>query len=267
MDLFVYLFIFYFGAIAGSFLNVVILRLPQGASLSGRSRCVHCGRKLKPVELFPLFSFLILKGKCKNCRMAISWRYFTIELITGLMFLAVFLWQNPVDQIGYLFFLKSLVLIAVLIAVFVIDLEHYLILDEVLLAGGIIALGFNLILDLISKHKIYSLDSLALSGLLAALGFSCFFFSLWYVSKGKWMGFGDVKFMFFLGLALGWPDVLVCFILAFLLGTVFSLPLLILGKKTLSSKLPFGTFLSVAAALALFFGDKLFVWYLAVLGF
>ncbi|MCX6797577.1 MAG: prepilin peptidase, partial [Candidatus Doudnabacteria bacterium] len=108
---------------------------------------------------------------------------------------------------------------------------------------------------------------LLINPLLSAFLASLFFLTIVLVSKGKWMGFGDVKFMFFLGLALGWPDVLVCFILAFLLGTVFSLPLLILGKKTLSSKLPFGTFLSVAAALALFFGDKLFAWYLAVLGF
>lgn len=267
MNYFLYFVVFYFGAIAGSFLNVAILRLPLGLSIAGRSRCVNCQHNLSPMEIFPLFSFLVLKRKCKYCKIPISWRYFIIELITGLLFVGVFFWQTPVYFTDYLFLLKNFALVVVLVAVFTIDLEHYLILDSVLLVGGVLIFCLNLILDIAVQQKIYSLHSLTFSGLFAALSIFIFFYSLWFFSKGKWMGFGDVKFVFFLGIALGWPNILICFLLSFLLGTIFSLPLLIWGKKTLSSKVPFGTFLSVAAVLALFWGNGLFNWYVALLGF
>src|SRR4051812_3628209 len=122
--------IFYFGCIIGSFLNVVILRLPQEEQLGGRSHCVHCGHILSSYELVPLLSYVGLRGACRACHSTISPRYFIIETITGLLFLTAWLLSAPVGVADYLQLLASWVLLASMVVVFMIDFEHYLILDS-----------------------------------------------------------------------------------------------------------------------------------------
>jgi leader peptidase (prepilin peptidase)/N-methyltransferase len=258
--------LFIFGLIIGSFLNVVILRLPKEHSLSGRSVCPHCGHMLESEDLVPLFSYLFLKGRCRYCKSKISPRYFIIELLTGLLFLFTGLCFFPVSSLGWAILLRALFVVAILIPVFVVDLEHYLILDKVLLFGDIGILGFNLILDLLQKN--FSLPtSYLISGLIAAAAIFILFFALWLFSKGRALGFGDVKLVAFLGLALGWPQIWVGLFLSVVMGGMAGTVLLISGKKTLKSRVPFGTFLSLGAFLALFFGNFLLHWYLALLGF
>jgi len=258
---------FVFGAMFGSFLNVVILRLPEEQPLTGRSHCPHCGKTLGVMELFPLFSWLALRGKCRHCGSKISPRYFIIELLSALIFVFCWWYLKPVGVAGYLLLVKYLISLLALLAVFVIDFEHYLILDvivyPVLVATGLL----NLSLDFIAHQSLLGLHSYLGGGVVAALGGCLPFFLVWYFSNGKWMGFGDVKLALLLGMVLGWPQIFVGLMLGILSGGLFSIILLAVTAKTLKSRLPFGTFLTFGTVLAMFYGEKLLHWYLALLGF
>jgi leader peptidase (prepilin peptidase)/N-methyltransferase len=260
--------IFYFGAIIGSFLNVVILRLPRGLPLSGRSVCRTCGNELKASDLFPLFSFLWLIGKCRQCKANISYRYFIIEALTGLLFVFAWLHSQPMMNIAsWLHLVRDLLVVSVLITVFVIDLEHYLILDIVVFPATIVVLLLSLAQSLFLGQEFWHLNNIFLASILGAIIAGLPLYLLWLVSKGKWIGLGDVKFALFLGAVFGWPLLIVEFLLAFLSGGALSVFLLMAKQKTLQSRLPFGTFLSLAALVTLFFGQKILIWYLSVLGF
>jgi len=257
--------VFIFGTLIGSFLNVVILRLPMEQPLTGRSHCFSCRHNLAALDLVPVFSFLFLKGRCRYCKAKISWRYAFILLLTGLLFVFAWSFFKPDSLVLFLQLINAWLVISVLLAVFVIDLEHFLILDKVVLVGCIGAGLLNLVLDLLTKPAL-GFESRFISGLFAALVLTLLFFFTWYISRGRALGFGDVKFAIFLGLVLGWPKVLAGFMLAILLGGVVSAFLLALASKTLKSRVPFGTFLTVGALIAFFYGDRLIAWYLALLG-
>jgi leader peptidase (prepilin peptidase) / N-methyltransferase len=267
MQLLLILFTFCFGAIIGSFLNVVILRLPRGETLTGRSHCPKCGHTLGALDLVPIFSFIFLKGRCRYCKSKISSRYVILETVTGLLFAAAFYYLNPVNPASAVLLIKFWLVLASLVAIFTIDLEHFLILDEVVFPAAAAILVLNIILDLAFHIKILSLHSHFISGLLAATLLWLLFFSVWWLSSGRWLGFGDVKLAILLGLILGWPLILVGFMIAVMLGGAISLFLLLFGSKTLKSEIPFGTFLALGTVFALFYGDKLLNWYLALLGF
>jgi len=258
---------FCFGAIIGSFLNVVILRLPEGQSLNGRSHCVKCHHLLGAFDLIPLVSFVFLKGHCRYCGVKISPRYFIVELVCGLLFAAAFYSIRPADFSAAVLLLKYWLVLAALLAVFVIDFEHFLILDCIVFPAAGAALILNFVLDLSLHIKLLSLGSNLVSGLLGAAVLWLLFYAVWFFSSGKWLGFGDVKLAILLGLILGWPLVLVGFMIAVIIGGAVSALLLAFFGKTLKSQIPFGTFLAIGAVLALFYGDKLLNWYLAILGF
>jgi len=259
---------FIFGTLIGSFLNVVIWRLPRGESLGGRSSCPHCKAKLKPAHLVPLLSYAVQRGCCAHCQARISSRYPLIEAITGLLFAAAaaHILTGPALAATYLELLRWLIIIAALIAVFVIDLEHYLILDAVVfpVAGAILVL--NIILDLLARQPLWFISSHTAGGILAAALAGGFFYLLWFFSRGRWMGFGDVKLNLLLGLVLGLPGIVVGLFLAFMLGAIVGVGLIIAGAKKLQSRVPFGTFLSVGALLALFYSHGLWEWYLGLIG-
>lgn len=259
--------VFYFGAVIGSFLNVVILRLPNQETLSGRSHCLKCKRQLSVLDLFPIFSFLFLKGKCRTCDNKISPRYLVMELVTGLLFLCRWLFLPPETLVLGIQLLRDWVFIASLVVIFMVDFEYYLILDKVLIGFGVPILVANIVLDILTGQTWDLHRSLVFLGLINGVGFASVFFILWWVSKGRWIGFGDVKLMLLLGMALGWPTTFIAWMTSFFMGTIFSIPLLLLKKKEFSSKLPLGCFLSLASLLALFWGSTWFKWYLAFLGF
>lgn len=258
---------FVFGSIFGSFLNVVILRLPEEKTLQGRSKCFKCGHILSAFDLIPLLSYVFLLGKCRYCKARISPRYFVIEFLTGVLFALSFLLINPVSIAGLILLLKYFLVISALIVVFVIDLEHFLILDSVVFSSFSAAVVLNLVLDLVNHKTILSLHSNFIGGLAAAVFAALPFFLVWYFSAGKWMGFGDVKLALLLGVFLGFPNIFVGLMLAILSGGFLSIFLLTLTDKTLKSRLPFGTFLSFGSILTLFYGEKLLNWYLSILGF
>lgn len=257
---------FVFGCVIGSFLNVVILRLPEDEKLGGRSRCPWCGHTLSAWELVPVLSYFFLKGKCRNCHKKISSRYFIIEALTGLSFVWAASHFYPGSVETAVLLIKVWLIISILIAVFVIDLEHFLILDRVIIFGTVGVLLLNIAVDLIGKTSLFSWGGQTLPSVAAAVLCPLPFFLIWYFSKGRWMGFGDVKLAVFLGAALGWPLAGIGLLLAVFIGGAMGVVLLGFTDKTLKSRVPFGTFLSLGAFFTLFYGPFLLRWYLSFLG-
>ncbi len=260
------LFAFIFGSAIGSFLNVIILRLPRGEAVTGRSHCPHCGKDLRPSDLVPLASYLVLRGRCRFCGASISSRYFIIETLTGLLFMVVTLWFFPGNPAEAVVLGKALLFAAVLVVVFIVDFEHYIILDSVLLTGGVGVLIANVALLVLSRGPVLSWENPIFAAIAGGLVCALPFFLIWKVSRGRWMGFGDVKLAMFLGWALGWQVGLTALLLAVFLGGIAGLILLAFTAKTLKSRVPFGTFLSIGALGALFFGQQLLTWYLSLIG-
>lgn len=257
---------FIFGTLIGSFLNVVILRLPAGEKLTGRSHCPNCKKGLEAKDLLPVLSFVFLLGRCGNCGGKISPRYPLIELFTGAMFAWAVYFFSPNDFYSWMLVAKVGMALCFLLVIFAIDWEHYLILDNVIIAGVLAMLLMNIILDAASPARFLFLTSLTVSAVVAAIISPMPFFALWYFSKGQWLGFGDVKLAIFLGMALGFPIVFVGIFLGIFIGGLCGIFLLITKLKGLKSQVPFGTFLSLGAAFSLFYGPFLLKWYLKIIG-
>lgn len=243
--------IFVLGLVIGSFLNSVISRLKTEESiLSGASHCPHCKGKLAWRDLIPLASFFILKRRCRYCKKPISWQYPLVELATALAFVLIFYKLQATTY--HLVFQWTFV--SFLIVIFVYDLKHYLILDKVVFpAAGLAAI-----------YQIW--QSNFLNALLGAVLLSSFFALLFFFSKGRWIGAGDVKLGFFLGFLISWPKTLVLFLLAYLGGGLVALVLLAAGSKKLTDRIPFGTFLAVAAFVAMLWGEEITNWYFRLIG-
>ena len=254
------IFIFILGLIIGSFLNVVICRLETKESIFfARSKCPQCGAVLKWHDLIPVISFLIQKGKCQYCKKKISWQYPVVELLTGLIFLLIF------NKFGFEDLLVSCFLFLVscfLIIIFVYDLKYYIIPDKIIYPAIIIALLFNLF-----NYKLQIINYELLKVLLSAFIPAVFFLGLILISKGKWMGLGDVKLAFLMGLILGWPGILITLLLSFFSGAIIGVCLILFGKKELKSQIPFGPFLSGSTILVMLFGSKLLYWFETLLYF
>lgn len=254
--------IFVFGLCMGSFLNVVVLRMPLGISLKGRSKCNFCKNTLSGWELIPLFSYLFLKGKCKNCHRVISGRYFLIELIVGFLFLWTWLEFLPQNIEQLIYFIEILFFIWFLVCIFIIDFEHYLILDKI-----VFSFLTTFVFITIFKYLFFDLSSSELFfRILSALLSPALFFLIWVFSKGRLIGFGDVKLMLVLGWVLGIKLAFLAIFLAVIFGSVVGIILMIFNKGSFKTKLPFGCFLSIGAFVSLFYGDILILKYLFLLG-
>jgi prepilin signal peptidase PulO-like enzyme (type II secretory pathway) len=259
------LFVFLFGLIVGSFLNCVIYRLEQKQSfLQGRSFCPHCKHTLSWQDLIPVFSFLFLKGKCQYCNKKISIQYPLVEIATGILFLLIlnfkFLIFNEFLIFNFetiTYFLYLLIISSLLIIVFVYDLKHFIIPDKVIFPAIIIALGFR-VWDLVGH---WSLEFGIFHPFIAAFGASGFFLFIVLVSRGKWMGVGDIKLAFLMGLLLGFPYILVALFFSFLIGAIIGIGLILAKRKTMKSEVPFGPFLVIGTFIALFLGEIIINWY------
>lgn len=263
MELLNYFFIFLFGSAVGSFLGVVVDRLPNGQSFfKGRSHCDNCKKTLGPLDLIPVFSFIFLNGKCRYCKKKLSIFYPSIEVITGLLFVLTFIYISSMyhvvsikyvlDLIFYLFIISSL------ISLFFIDLKYGLLPFSIVLPSTLITL----------LYIILNTRYLILGSLLAALGAFLFFFSLFLVTRGKGMGFGDVVYVFFMGLILGFPKIVLGLYIAFVFGAIIALILILIKKKKLKGgTLPFGPFLIVGTIISMFWGNELINLTISFLGF
>lgn len=281
-----YLIIFLFGLLIGSFLDCLIYRLElregveeiekgpnnpaKGGVLRGRSFCPQCKHTLSWKDLFPVFSFIFLKGKCRYCKKKISWQYPLVEILTAVVFLLIFRFSIPIVEITSfvrygtsLSFILNLVYLLIiscfLLIIFVFDLKHYIIPDEVIysaiVVSGIWYTVASIFLNFYTKYEI-------LNNLYSALGAAGFFLAIVLVSKGKWMGVGDIKLAFLMGLVLGWPQILVALLLAFWGGAIVGIILIGFKKKGLKSEIPFGPFLITANFISLFYGEQIIKWYL-----
>ena len=252
-----YFFILLFGLCIGSFLNCLIWRLHKKKKITGRSMCTKCKEQIAWFDNIPVFSFLILRGKCRKCQKNISWQYPAVELATGLLFAVAFFinYQSRIDNELSIFLVRDFFLISVMIIIFIYDLRWYLILDIVSLPACVIVFIFNLALG-------HEWQNLMLSGIIGG-GFFLFQFI---ISGGRWIGGGDIRLGLLMGLALGWPNILVALFIAYILGSVICVGLILSKKKQLSSQIPFGVFLSIATVTTLFWGKEIINWYFGIIG-
>jgi prepilin signal peptidase PulO-like enzyme (type II secretory pathway) len=247
---------------AGSFLNAIIHRLEKGESaFQGRSYCPHCRHQLSWQDLIPLLSFFILKSRCRYCQHHISLQYPVVEFITGAIFVLIVLSQLTVNKeqltvLNVISFSYLLIVTCFLIIIFVYDLKHYIIPDKVIYPAIAAAIIFNFQFLISKQFSIFNYS--ILSAILAA----AFFLIIVLVSRGKWMGVGDIKLAFFMGFFLGFPNILAALFLAFFFGAIIGVGLIIARKKTIKSEVPFGPFLVAGTFIALFWGQTLVNWYL-----
>ena len=238
------------GLIVGSFLNAVIHRLHfLGSVVSGRSACPRCGHRLAARDLIPVLSFIWLSGRCRFCGREISWQYPLVEALTAGIFVLFYLkigWRTELAP--------AMVFASTLIVIGVFDFKHYLILDKVLLPLAAAAILWN-----------FFGDSLV-AGLVSGLGLALFFGLQYVLSRGRWIGLGDVKLGFVLGNILPWPLSLCMLMLAYFSGAMTGVALVVFGKKQISSRLPFGSFLAFSAIITMLWGDKIVAWYGGLIG-
>lgn len=240
-----------FGLAVGSFLNAVVYRLHQKISfMHGRSFCPWCRHELRATDLIPVVSFFMLRGRCRYCRKKISWQYPLVELTTAVVFLLLW-WQFGITWSLLVYMLYS----AVLIVIFVFDLKYYLILDKVTLPAMAVAAVLSAL--------ILRIDVLSLA--IGALVGGGFFWLQFVVSKGKWIGGGDIRLGLLMGLMLGFPNILVALFIAYFLGSMIGIALIAGKEKKWKSKVPFGTFLSAATVVAILVGQQIIDYYLNVL--
>ncbi|HRY52535.1 MAG TPA: prepilin peptidase [Candidatus Portnoybacteria bacterium] len=255
--------IFIFGLTIGSFLNVVICRLATGEEIvKSRSHCPHCGHVLSWLDLIPLLSFILLRRRCRYCQKAISLQYPLVEIITGALFVLAYKFVEPNSLFIFQLALNWYIA-ASLVVVFVYDLRHYVIPDKVLWP----AIGAAFLLA-ISKSWLLTGG---LAGfypyLFSAFGAAAFFLSLVLITRGRGMGIGDIKLAFLMGLLLGWPGIFMALFLAFFIGAAAGVLLMLLGKKTMKSQIPFGPFLVFGTMGVYFAGERFFDWLYFLLGF
>ena len=244
-----------FGLLIGSFLNVVIHRLPREESLvTPRSRCPACQTPIRPWDNVPVVSFLLLRGRCRTCRQPISWRYPAVETLTGCLFiLTVKTFGVTLETLFLLIFLSSLV------AISFIDLDHQVIPNVITLPGIPLGLLGGLV---VGEPPI--LDRLI--GTLAGAGFLYLVLLYGGALYGQdAMGEGDLNLIALVGAFLGWRAVVVTILLACLIGSVVGLPLIAFRRLGRRQHIPFGPFLSMGAVIALFCGQQLMAWYFTFL--
>jgi leader peptidase (prepilin peptidase)/N-methyltransferase len=243
-----------FGLMVGSFLNVCIARLPAGESVvTPRSRCPRCKTPIAWYDNVPVLGYLWLRGKCRSCGLAISPIYPIVEAVTG----AAFVLQGLAVGDDVLLLASRLVFTAMMIVLFGTDLQTMRLPNVITLPGIVVGLAFSLVLP----------PGLASALIGAALGAAIPWTIRWAWFKAtgvEAMGLGDVKMLAMIGAFLGWQQVWVVLFLASLSGAVVGVALLRAGGRSLASRLPFGTFLAMAAFLASLVGDRLLAWYLGL---
>ena len=263
---------FLFGLVVGSFLNVCILRIPENKSIVlPASSCPKCGKAIAAYDNIPVLSWLVLGGKCRNCKTKISPMYPAVELLTGLLFLACyFVFGLTVDA------LKWATFSALLVVLTITDLRERILPDSVNLFGVIAGLLFSFFtkptdgtaLWIANRWFDFPPPQAALSFADAVMGALVGSGLLWAVAEGYFrlrgregMGLGDVKMMAAVGVFLGLKRTLMTVLAGSLLGSVIGIVLISLSKKDRNYELPFGTFLGAGALLVLFFGTPALQWY------
>ncbi|MBI1961427.1 MAG: prepilin peptidase [Parcubacteria group bacterium] len=246
-----YAILFVLGAAWGSFLNVVACRLQAGQQfLEGRSVCARCRRKLHWHDLVPVVSFLALWGKCRFCKKRISAQYLLSELGTGALFvLGAGMVFSPLSSLLYL------AVVSFFVVLFVYDLRTYVIPDKIVIPGIIVIGALNALAA-----------GPAVPLLLGALLGGLWFLAQFLVSRGRWVGGGDIRLGVLMGALLGYPMVFLGLGIAYVGGSIIALVLIAARLTTFKSRLPFATLLLPAAFAAWLWGEAIWAWYRTIIG-
>jgi len=272
-----YIFVFILGACIGSFLNVVIYRVPNELSLLPGSACPNCKAHIRFYNNIPILGWLMLGGKCNDCKQAIAWRYPAVELLTALVFVLTF-WH-----VGLTPFLPvALVFVAAMLALIFIDRDHMILPNVITYPLLIFALAVRIIFPIVFTESYFSDISspatmpmfgyppwvmsliAALFGAIVGGGSLWLVGAIWKLLRGvDAMGLGDVKMMFAVGALLGWRlTVLTIFLGAFTGALIGSVVVMRQKEKDLQTQIPFGIFLGIGSIVSLLFGDRIIGWYL-----
>ncbi|MGD8981754.1 MAG: prepilin peptidase [Desulfobacterales bacterium] len=244
--------VFMFGMCIGSFLNVCIYRLPSSTSIINPSRsfCPQCNSAIQFYDNIPVLSYLWLKGRCRNCKAPISPRYPLVELMTGILAIAIlFKFHLTLEGVIYFVFTSSLLVITF------IDIDHKIIPDIISLPGIPIGLAASFVLPAMT-FKSSLLGLLAGGGSLLLVAWT---YSL--ITRKEGMGGGDIKLLGMIGTFIGWKGVIFTIFAASLTGTLVGMIVMLLKGKNLKFAIPFGPFLSIGAMSYVFFGEKVIFWY------
>lgn len=255
----IFFVIFILGICLGSFLNSWIWRRHENIRISrGRSICPHCRRRLRCFENIPILSYFFLKGMCRTCKNKIAWHYTAVEFGTGLLLTFIF-WHHlehwQISEYWHLSLIKSIFFATFLIIIFIFDALYQIILPRVIWLGCLVGFLMNYYLD---NFSVFSMFIGALIG-------GGFFLIQYLISRGKWIGGGDVRLGVMMGIWLGWQYVIEAIFLSYLIGSLIYLPLLLFKKKKLQSQIPFGSFLAFSTFIIVYLGDNILNWYLGLL--
>lgn len=248
------IFVFFFGTVVGSFLNVCIYRLPRHESVVfPPSRCPGCGSRIKWYDNIPILSYLMLRGRCRTCQSSISPQYPLVELINGLLTFFLFLTFGLSLTFAILFLFCS-----ALVAITFIDLEHQIIPDVISLPGIVAGFAASFVLPWLGWQS--SLIGIVAGGgslLVIAYGYEL-------VTKKEGMGGGDIKLLAMMGAFLGWRAIPFILFASSLIGSIVGISLMLAQKKDSKLAIPFGPFLASGAILYIFFGRQIITWYLSL---
>jgi leader peptidase (prepilin peptidase)/N-methyltransferase len=263
-----------FGALIGSFLNVVIHRVPREESIAfPASHCPSCGTAIRPYDNIPVVSWAVLRGRCRSCRAPISARYPAVELLTAVLFALTYLFHSGGLTLSLPF---DLAFVAAILALIFIDAEHMILPNVITYPGAAVALVARVVVP-----NLYGVASLggtqtqlrpwlvsiggALLGALVGGGFLWLVGFIWERWRGvEAMGLGDVKMMFMVGAYLGWPLTLLTIFVGVLTGSIAGVAVMMRSKeRDMQMMLPFGIFLGAGSLVSLFFGTAIIDWYVA----
>lgn len=280
----IYLFLFFFGAALGSFLDVLAMRYREDKFILsrdiifGRSKCSYCHQKLKWYELIPILSFIFQRGRCRNCNKKLSLEYPLVEILSGLIFVLVpiFFENNILTFFSKTNFnsiyLWSVVLIwdlilLTLILIALIDLRLKIIPNETIIFLLILGIILNILIlpnwnnfySFLGQYKslFFEFNNLWQNKLIAAFFGFLFFLILVLITFGRGMGMGDVKLIFVLGFIFGWPEIILITMLSFIFGGIAGLFLILIKKNSFKDLVPFGPFIVLASALTFFIGSQI----------
>jgi len=239
-----------FGLVIGSFLNVCIYRLPRDQSIAWpASRCTTCGRELSWYENVPVVSYLALRARCRTCGERISPMYPIIEIVTAGVFVGALAWYGATPL-----FAVRLIFACAMLVLFVIDLQHQILPNEITLPGIVAGLAASVFLEPGFTDAIIG----------AVAGAGVLWLIAWTYERlrhQEGLGFGDVKMLAMIGAFLGWRSMLLTLVIASFLGSIVGVSLIAAGRGDLGSRLPFGTFLALAAIVSALVGPEIIAWY------
>lgn len=248
INIIIYSVVFLYGICIGSFTNVLIYRIPLNENIATTSsHCMNCGKKIKWYDLVPLFSYIILRGRCRHCKEKISMQYPLVELISGIGYVLIFM-TNGINLLSVIFCLSF----SSLVVITVIDWRTYEIYDcmiKALLVLGIIRAALD-------YHNL-------LNYVIGFFAVSSFLFLIYFISRETAMGFGDVKLMAVAGLLLGWKEIVLALVIGAILGSVIHYILMLVLKR--DHVLALGPYLSAGIYITMMFGNDIISWYLKFL--